>query len=256
MYIVNKIVGAVLNPLMIGIIAFVVACVLLSKGRRKLGWSAFIFGAVWLWLWSAPVAGDLIGMDLERDWPPQLAEEVPKADAIILLGGGMNSATNVVPYANICAAADRVWHAARLYRAGKSPLIISTGLGSATSELPLLMDLGVPANAVVCEEEARNTEENARFVAEMLKEKATKREEKPKVLLVTSAWHMRRAKFMYERDAPDLEIIPAPCDYEAMMFEEEPLTVGAFLPSAGALYGNTIIFKEILGYWGYRLFRR
>jgi len=255
MYIVNKIVGALVNPLAIGLIAFVVACILLGRGRKRWGWWVFAFGAAWLWLWSTPVAGDLIGLDLERDWPPQLAENAPSADAIILLGGGMNSATNVVPYANIGSAADRVWHAARLYKAGKAPIIIATGYGAPECERMFLLDLGVPQEAIVCEEEARNTEENARHVAEMLKKDASP-SVKPKVLLVTSAWHMRRAKLMYDRYAPDLDIIPIPCDHETTIFKEEPLTIGSFLPNVGTLHGNTIIFKEILGYWGYRIFRR
>ena len=110
-----------------------------------------------------------IGGALENEWPVVKAEEAPKADAIVLLGGGMGSNTNVYPYAEMWNGADRVWHAARLYKAGKAPIVIPTGCGERDSAVPLLCDLGVPESAILVEDAARNTEENARFVERMLK---------------------------------------------------------------------------------------
>ena len=110
-----------------------------------------------------------IGGALESEWPIVKAEEVPKADAIVLLGGGMGSNRNVYPYAEMWGGADRVWHAARLYKAGKAPIVIPTGCNERESTVPLLRDFGVPESAILVEDAARNTEENARFVERMLK---------------------------------------------------------------------------------------
>ena len=178
-------------------------------------------------------------------------EQLPQADAVVLLGGGMNAATNVCPYPNLCAAADRVWHAARIFKAGKAPLIVPSGTGCDLCEVPFLVDLGVPREAIRAEAESRNTEENAKFVAELLKDRAH-----PKVLLVTSAWHMRRALLMYRRYAPDLEIVPAPSDYENTVKRAQPLTGGDFCPDFYALEASCTAWKEILGYWWYRIVRR
>ena len=203
-----------------------------------------------------------LGGALEREWPVTRAEDMPTADAIVLLGGGMGSNTNVYPYAEMWSGADRVWHAARLYKAGKAPIVISTGVGERESSLPLLCDLGVPASAVVIEDKARNTEENAKFVERLLKERTHAEaqrpgeEEKKKVLLVTSAWHMRRSVLMYRRYAPNLEIIPAAADYEATVNTGHPFCIKDLWPDATMFYANSYISKEYIGYWGYRLFRR
>ena len=204
---------------------------------------------------------------MESEWPVVKAEDAPPADAIVLLGGGMGANTNVYPYAEMWNGADRVWHAARLYKAGKAPVVIPTGAGERESSVPLLLDLGVPESAVVVEGEARNTEENAKFVEKVLATKDTKNTKsegargrdsarvKKRVLLVTSAWHMRRSVLMYRKYAPNLEILPAAADYEATVQTSHPFCFKDVWPDTNALFANSYIFKEYLGYWGYRLFR-
>ncbi len=252
-YLLNKIVDGCMNPLALGVFFLVLAGLLLLRGRKKCGLGFLAFGFVWLWFWSMPVTASFIGYSIERSWPPQRVEQLPAADAIILLGGGMGAAPEGVPYPTMYGAADRVWHAARLYRAGKAPLVIPTGVGAKLSEQPLLVDFGVPETAIVCEDEARNTEENAKFVAKLLAARAGAGK---RVLLVTSALHMPRAKMMYDRYAAGLEIIPAPCDHEATIGWKRALEFGDFCPSVYSLATTSYAFKEHLGYWGYRLLRR
>ena len=72
-------------------------------------------------------------------------------------------------------------------------------------------------------------------------------------MIVTSAWHMRRAKLMFEKYAPELEIIPAACDHEATLGAAEPLQLRDFFPGGEALMRNGYFVKEIIDYWGYRL---
>ena len=256
MYLLNKIVGGCLNPLVIGLALVVAGGLCLWLKRRKTGFGLLIGSVSWLWLWSTPVMFRWLGRSLEREWPVVKAEDSPQADAIVLLGGGMGSNTNVYPYAEMWSGADRVWHAARLYKAGKAPIVIPTGVGERESTLPLLRDLGVPESAVVIEDKARNTEENARFVEQILAAKNTEDAKTFKVLLVTSAWHMRRSVLMYRRYAPSLEIIPAPADYEATVMTGHPFLLKEIWPDAFMLSANSYMFKEQIGYWGYRLLRR
>ncbi len=94
----------------------------------------------------------------------------------MVLGGAMEPAIPPrFPYPNLGAAADRVWEAARLYHAGKAPLIIASGgrlpwLGQKTPEAvamrQFLEALGVPADAVVLESHSRTTHQNAVDTAE------------------------------------------------------------------------------------------
>jgi uncharacterized SAM-binding protein YcdF (DUF218 family) len=157
--------------------------------------------------------------------------------------------------------ADRVWHAARLYKAGKAPIVIPTGCGERESAVPLLRDFGVPESAIVVEDKARNTEENAKFVERMINSRVDRVERvegegrKPRVLLVTSAWHMKRSVLMYRKYAPGLEIIPAAADYEATVLTGHPFAFKDIWPDSNMLFANSYIFKEYLGYWGYRILR-
>ena len=255
MYLLNKIVGGLLNPLVIGLVLVIVGGLCLWRNWRKAGFGLLIGAVVWLWLWSTPMTYRWMGGALESEWPVVKAEDAPTADAIVLLGGGMGSNTNVYPYAEMWNGADRVWHAARLYKAGKAPIVIPTGAGEKESSVPLLLDLGVPEGAIRVEPEARNTEENAKFVEKILEPRNTQNTRK-RVLLVTSAWHMRRSVLMYRKYAPSLEIIPAAADYEATVNTSHPFCFKDIWPDTNALFANSYIFKEYLGYWGYRLFRR
>ena len=124
MYYLNKIVWAMVNPLAIGMLLVLAGAVFACLRRRKTCIGLLVAAVAWLWFWSMPLVADALGESLEAEFKPVSVETLPKADAIVLLGGGMNSATNVCPHPNLCAAADRVWHAARLYKAGKAPLIV------------------------------------------------------------------------------------------------------------------------------------
>jgi len=257
MYILNKIVGATLSPL--GLPAFALVCAgawCLWRKRARVFVVATCLCGVWLWVWGTGAWTRVVGVPLERGWTQVRAEDLPQTDAIVLLGGGMSANPAAYPYPDMHAAADRVWHAARLYKAGKAPVIVPTGEGDRESTVPLLRDFGVPETAIVGEYSARNTEENAKFVENLLlagRKDATKR---PRILLVTSAWHMRRSLLMYERYAKGLEIIPAPGDFENTVTSDRPLELRDFFPSADGLSQNSYMFKEIVGYWAYRLLRR
>ena len=255
MYLLNKIVGGCLNPLVIGLVLIVAGGLCLWRSWRKTGFGLLIGAVAWLWLWSTPMMYRWIGGSLESEWPVVKVEDAPTADAIVLLGGGMGSNTNVYPYAEMWNGADRVWHAARLYKAGKAPIVIPSGTGERESAMPLLLDLGVPESAIVIEGKARNTEENAKFVEKILEPRNTQNTRK-RVLLVTSAWHMRRSVLMYRKYAPSLEIIPAAADYEATVQTGHPFSLKDLWPDATMFYANSYILKEYIGYWGYRLFRR
>jgi uncharacterized SAM-binding protein YcdF (DUF218 family) len=65
--------------------------------------------------------------------------------------------------------------------------------------------LGVPADAIVLETQAKSTVQNAQLVAKILGARGSR-----SLLLVSSPYHMRRASLVFARQAPELEMIPAP----------------------------------------------
>ena len=258
-YYLNKIVFGLMNPMSVGLLLLLAAVVFGWRRWRRTGLWFATAALVWFTFWGFGFTSPDFKKSLEQLYPPQRAEDMPKADAIVVLGGGMSANTNTLVYAEMHLGADRVWHAARLWKAGKAPVVITSGEGEADASYPLLRDL-------VLENEARNTEENAKYVAEWLKANV-KTEDKPggarRILLVTSAMHMRRAVLMFERafakicgegEAP-IEIVPAAADYDGLVCER-PFKFTDIFPSPDSMYVKSITFKEILGYWGYRLLRR
>ncbi|MBQ8124280.1 MAG: YdcF family protein [Kiritimatiellae bacterium] len=244
MNLINKLLFLGVNPLVLTFVGMFVSFIT----KKRCRW--IIVGTfVWLWFWSAGIAGRIIALPLEREWPVVAAEDQPTADAIVLLGGGITPQREGFPTPDLKQGADRVWYAAKLYNAGKAPIVIPSNINAERCDNILLMDLGVPEAAIKLETSARNTEENAKLVAAMLGQGK-------KILLVTSAWHMRRSVFMFQKYAPGIEILPAATDYETLTGYDSNLSWRDFVPDAGALASNVAMFKEIIGYWGYRLFRR
>ena len=255
-YCINKLVGFVFSPLPIAILLGLIGLVIASR-RKRVGYVFMCVSVIWLWLWSTPMMYRWFAMPLEREWPVQMVCELPQADAIVVLGGGMGANTNSYPYAEMWCSADRVWHAARIFKAGKASVVIPSGSNEENSTLPLLLDFGVPRDSIVIENEARNTEENAKFIEKIVLMNQVKDgdQKRAKILLVTSAWHMRRSMLMFAKYAPGLDVVPAPADYEATVRTGNGFCIGDLLPSVDALAANSYCFKEYIGYWGYKLFR-
>ena len=248
MYVLNKIVGVVLSPAVVTMVVFLAAFFAAIWGRKRLAIVFFSVAALWFLIWSSPVTYRYLASGLEMQFPVVTAEDLPTADAIAILGGGVGCNTNEYPYGEMWTSADRVWHGARLYKAGKAPKIFITGGGTTFGTAMLLQDFGVPKEAICNNLTARNTEEEAKFIAST----GVKR-----LLLVTSAWHMRRAKLMFEKYAPGLEVIPAATDYEALVRcgWKSGFNWSDFIPNAEMLFQSSYMLKEIIGYWGYRWLR-
>ena len=274
MYYINKIVGFLVSPIGGAIAGGIVAVVCARLGRKRMAQWIGGLTVAWLWFWMTPIMTWVVGVPLEReflvDGRVPAVETFPEADAIILLGGGMGADTNHNSYAEMSAGADRVWQAARLHKAGKASKIIATGDYAKDTTLPLLKEFGVGEEAVSFLD-ARTTEEEAKGIREMLgrsggveefgesdspthppKNSSTAR---PKVLLVTSAWHMKRARLMFEKYAPGIEVVCAPADFENMFTAEKTPLFKMLLPDPNVFMLNSVAFHEWVGIVGYRVFR-
>lgn len=265
MYYINKIVGWVLSPLGVLFLGLFMGCILNAVGKRCQGntrrcllalpvWFTRVI-LVLVWVMSCGITTRFIGAPLEREWavagkPHGDITELSDADAIVVLGGGMGRHPKCgAP--EMFSAADRVWQSARLYKAGLAKKIVISGPDVEKSTVPLLVDLGVPGEAFLCFSNARNTEEEAKLIYAELNKECNGH--KPSILLVTSAWHMRRAKLLFERVG--FEVVSAPTDFEMSCYLETSICVMDFLPSCDALLRNSYCIKEWIGYVGYRLLR-
>ncbi len=231
----DKVLTLFVMPVGVACIAGALALAVAARGLRRGAVGLIAFTTVWLWAWSTPFVAGCVTRPLVERYPPRPAVELPAADAIVLLAG---------------PDAERVRHSARLYHAGKAPLIIVTGGlvwdGPALSEARVLQRqlraLGVPDHALLIEDDSRNTRQNALFTAELAATLGIEH-----VLLVTSAWHMPRAAAAFGRTA--LHVIAAA---PSRRIRGTPSIFQA-LPNAPALSASTAALREYLGLVVYRL---
>ncbi|MGB0513407.1 MAG: YdcF family protein, partial [Wenzhouxiangellaceae bacterium] len=100
---------------------------LLAWRQWRGGLALILMSLASLWLLATPAVSDVLRASLENRFPPLALDQVPEADAIVVLGGGIQPPHGPNPRPNLGRAADRYWHAARLWRAGKAPEILITG---------------------------------------------------------------------------------------------------------------------------------
>jgi len=249
----SKLLAQLAMPLCIGGLSILFGVLALVFRRTALGGGLAMAGVIWIWLWATPVFSDWVRRSLEDDFPPSELASLPDADAVVVLGGAVESAVTPRLFPDLNDSADRVWHAARLFHAGKAPLVIVSGGRmpwhpddgpEAEAMLTFLSDLGVPAERVLLEGRSSNTRENAVETRRLLEDR-----EIDHVLLVTSALHMRRAEATFR--AAGVAVVPVATDHEVVTRASS--TVLDYLPDAGALEGSSRAFKEYLGLFVYRL---
>jgi uncharacterized SAM-binding protein YcdF (DUF218 family) len=247
----DKLLSQLAYPLGLSILMAVLGLVLLIAGRRRSGLLTLSTGILWLTLWSIPIVSDALRLSLEDRFANEPVAALPAAAAVVVLGGGIRGGPPDWPDPDLGRASDRVWHAARIYHAGKAVRVIVSGgsmpwAGERRSEadamVGFLADLGVPPDAILLEGRSRNTRENALFTAEILRAEGMGR-----VLLVTSALHMARALATFR--AAGIDAVPAATDFEVM---PEPTHFIRWLPDAEALSDSTRALKEYVGWWVYR----
>lgn len=267
MYYINKIIGWVLSPLGILFLGLGFAWLLDAIGKRRNGKigrclikaSKLVVGCVLVltWILGCGITTRVVGVPLESEWSREgrrhgECQDLPNADAIVVLGGGVGLHKKCgAP--EMFGAADRVWRGAKLYKAGKAPVVVISGPDVMNSTAPILCDFGVPEEAMRGFSSARNTEEEAKMIYGSLSSDAQEGSS-PRILLVTSAWHMSRAKLLFDRVGFD--VVPAPTDFEMNYALEQPIKVEDFFPSAEVLARNSYAIKEWVGNIGYRILRR
>lgn len=244
MYLVNKLVWFFLNPLTVCLVGAVVGAVLFARSARLRRAGAVVLGLSIgvLWFTSTAACVCLLGLPLERPYlATQTPDSLPQADAIVVLGGGV-AKTEALVNPELFEAADRIWHTGRLYKAGKAPRVVVSGANDLASTVPLLVEFGVPREAIIVDNDSRNTYENSRFTERVLAESGAGKT----VLLVTSAWHMPRACGNFSKTA--LAVVPAACDFKAHFVRAN---IGHcwdwIVPSADSLNAANYLAKEWLG---------
>jgi len=247
----GKLLAKLALPLSAALGLMALALLALALGRRRSAGAALAAAFLGLWLASMPALAERLAAALENAHPGAPLAEIAPADAILLLGGATRPALPPREFPELTESADRVMHAARLFHAGKAPIIVvSSGRMPWQTALPpeadgiaaLLVELGVPAGAIVREAESANTYENCVNSKRLLDARGAR-----EVLLVTSALHMRRA-FATCRTA-GLTLRAAPTDY---WVAGDVARNHDLVPDPEALLITHLTLRERLGFWVYQ----
>lgn len=186
------------------------------------------------------------------EWQYLPSENIPQAEAIVVLGGGTRPRIAPRPWYEVNEAGDRVLYGSWLYKQGKAPLIIVTGGradwygegGNPESEdmAAIAQFVGVPASAIVQEPNSFNTRDNAVNTRQILVKRGIN-----KILLVTSALHMPRSMEIFRK--LDIEAIAAPTDFLTVQNSNSKGwgMLLDLLPNADALKNTTSAIKEYIG---------
>lgn len=244
----QRLVTSLILPLPLGLCLSCLGLVLLWRLRSRWagGWLIGC-GVGVIGLAASPVVAERLMAGLESPYPPRVVAECPRADAIVVLGGALRPRLQDDLRPRLHRASDRIWEAARLYEAGCAPLVVVSAGGRVEPPfegpeidgiVDLLGDLGVPREALVLEAESRNTQGNAAFSRALLAPLGVDR-----VLLVTSAWHLRRAVALFEREG--FEVIPVGADYRSL---QTCRGLECLVPSVDALEASGLVLKERLGF--------
>lgn len=239
-FLFKNLLGTFLLPPTNGLLLLLVATLF---RRRRWAFGLALSGGTLLFLQSLPIVASNLIAPLEAR-AGGVFVSAQGARAIVVLGSGLRRdapeyGSDTVNERSLV----RLRYGATLARRLQLPVLITGGvpLHASRSEADVMAaiaerELGVAVRWK--ESESSDTADNASMSAQMLKPAGIRR-----VVLVTQAFHMPRARQLFE--AAGLEVIPAPTDFKGS--HEGPVEAFDFLPQAKAIQTTYYALHEWLG---------
>jgi uncharacterized SAM-binding protein YcdF (DUF218 family) len=224
------------------------AGMLTTKRRGDAGWWGAVVALCLLYALSTPFVADTLLSSLEI-YPPLDARAIAasRAQAIVVLSAETTTAPEYGGLSVGPLTLVRLRYAAYLHARTQLPVLVTGGRlpwdSIAVAErmkAVLVKEDGV--SDVWVEGASTTTRENAVFSAAILRAKGIRR-----VLLVTHAWHMPRARMVFEQAG--MEVVPAPTAFTG---RGDP-DAADLLPSAKAVMKSYYAFYEGSGWLYYKL---
>jgi len=196
-FIVSKILAFLIKPTF-WILLLLISSLFFKKRRKTL----LIISVCAFWFFGNSLIVDLAYKIWEED-VISVSEVKETYDYGIVLGGfsGYDETKKRIEF-NECG--DRLFYTIQLYNLGKiKKILVSGGNGQLINEgymeanwsRDFLLKCGIPQEDILIENKSRNTWENAKFTSQILIN-----ERDVKLLLITSAWHMKRASYCFEHN--------------------------------------------------------
>lgn len=232
------------------ILGLMAAMVLAHLGRLRLAKGIGLPCLAFLYLMSTPIFAALLMMAAQ--WGTEPLDDIQDAEVIVVLSAGAQTPTpEYGQFASVGALTlERLRYGAYLHRETDLPVLVTGGNWSSMN-IPLgkimgeVLEEDFQVSEVWVENRSSTTRKNARYSARFLKEKDITR-----VLLVTHAWHMGRAKAVFEHEG--LKVIAAPTGFEG----RSGFHLNHLFPQTNALHESYYAVHELVGrvwYWLLRL---
>lgn len=248
-FLAKKIISTFIYPLGFSL-AFIVVGLLLRRlvSRSRTGGLLVVLGVVLLTVFSFPITGYLLLHPLEVEagsYADPVELRAKDVRYIVVLAGEWVK-PDLTPADRLGASIFRVLEGVRLWQGCPESKIVFSGGSmpgrvSDTEALAVLpMQMGVPKEAMILDNRAWDTEDEARIFSELIGKKP--------FALVSSARHLPRATDLFR--SRGLNPIPCPCDFQT---RRPPAPFQWFLPSAHALVMSTSAVHERVGRLWYEL---
>ncbi len=177
------------------------------------------------------------GISLYQVWSTGRSDFAGTADAIVVMGAAQYDGR---PSPQLAARLD---HVVELWPQGRAPLVVATGgnrpgdrFTEAQASAAYLEERGVPADAVLLEDQGTNSYESLRGVAALLKARGL-----DEVLIVTDPYHSLRTKLIAEQVGLTAHVSPTPT---SVVQGRDELSRD-LLEAAGVALGRLIGFQHI-----------
>jgi uncharacterized SAM-binding protein YcdF (DUF218 family) len=245
MFWIKKIISPFFYPILISIeILLLGVILLLFTSKKGLAKALIILGIVVLAGLSCDPVSNLILEPLESKYQPiHNAERYADVKWIVVLGAGHTDDPRLpVPLRLSARSLTRLIEGLRLQRfLPHSKLILAEGgnpgeMTGASIMGEIATALGTAPEALIVESKSWDTKDQARIIKTIVGDE--------RVIIVTSASHMRRSMALFEKQG--MRPIPAPTDYLATKSTTKR-KLQEYLPQAEAVYKAESAFHEYLG---------
>ena len=195
---------------------------------------------------------------LEYPWKRLDYSLVDSSDGIVVLSGGGIKLPPINKKIIEWNDPDRFFAGIDLYKANKSNRLIFTGgINPLISGLPPegdiyiqeALSMGIPKKDLFTTYPVSNTLQEAKAIKKLLNDEIPASQKK--VILVTSAFHMNRAKRVFEREG--ISVLPYPVDFRSKkIFSPSLRNPLMWIPNSSSLDKSTSAIREIIGRIIYR----
>ena len=199
---------------------------------------------------SNAYVGNYLFSTLEDPYKPLSMNSINESDAVVVLSGMINQVGKKENIKYEWSDPDRFFAGVKLIKNNKSKLLIFTA-----GQLPwtknwrpeggILKDkaieFGIDKNKILVSAKVKNTYEESLKTLQLVPRGSS-------IILVTSAFHMKRSKFLFEKQG--FKVNPFPVDFKIY---NNNLTILDIIPSLSAMRKTSLFIRENIGRLYYKI---